>query len=173
MKQTLRNLTYAAMSLALCLVLPFFTGQIPQIGAMLCPMHLPVLLAGFLCGPGWAGAVGLLAPLARHVLFHMPPLVTALGMTVELTAYGIVSGLLARRQPKTAAGTYTALVAAMVAGRILWGCAMVVITGVSGTEFGWQAFLAGAVLNAIPGIAAQLILIPVLVLALQRAKVME
>ena len=56
MNKTLRNLTYSAMSLALCLVLPFFTGQIPQIGAMLCPMHLPVLLAGFLCGPAWAGA---------------------------------------------------------------------------------------------------------------------
>ena len=130
MKHTFRNLTYAAMSLALCLVLPFFTGQIPQIGAMLCPMHLPVLLAGFLCGPAWAGAVGLLAPILRHILFHMPPLLTALGMTVELTTYGIVSGLLARRQPKTAAGTYTALIAAMVAGRILWGCAMVVMRAV-------------------------------------------
>ena len=69
MKHTLRNLTYAAMSLALCLVLPFFTGQIPQIGAMLCPMHLPVLLAGFLCGPWWAAGVGAVAPLLRFFLF--------------------------------------------------------------------------------------------------------
>ena len=171
MKHTLRNLTYAAMSLALCLVLPFFTGQIPQIGAMLCPMHLPVLLAGFLCGPAWAGAVGLLAPLSRHILFHMPPLVTALGMTVELTTYGIVSGLLARRQPKTAAGTYTALIAAMVAGRVLWGCAMVGILGLSGSAFTWSASVAGAVLNAIPGIILQLILIPLLVSGLRRAKI--
>ena len=160
MKQTLRNLTYAAMSLALCLVLPFFTGQIPQIGAMLCPMHLPVLLAGFLCGPAWAGAVGLLAPLSRHILFHMPPLITALGMTVELGTYGIVSGLLARRQPKTTAGTYTALIAAMV-----------VILGLSGSAFTWSAFAAGAVMNAIPGIILQLILIPLLVSGLRRAKI--
>ena len=57
-KQHIKKLTYSAICLALCLVLPFLTGQIPQIGSALCPMHLPVLLAGFLCGPWWAAAVG-------------------------------------------------------------------------------------------------------------------
>ena len=51
------KLVYAAMCLALALVLPFLTGQIPQIGSALCPMHLPVLLAGYLCGPWWGAAV--------------------------------------------------------------------------------------------------------------------
>ena len=101
----------------------------------------------------------------------MPRLITALGMTVELGTYGIVSGLLARRQPKTTAGTYTALIAAMVAGRVLWGCAMVVILGLSGSAFTWSAFVAGAVMNAIPGIILQLILIPLLVSGLRRAKI--
>ena len=172
-RHPIRNLTYASLCLALCLVLPFLTGQIPEIGGMLCPMHFPVLLCGFLCGPWWGAAVGVTAPLLRHFLFHMPPLVTAFGMTVELAAYGLVAGALYRRLPKKPSNLYAALLCAMAAGRVLWGCAMVVITGVSGTEFGWQAFLAGAVLNAIPGIAAQLLLIPVLVMALQRAKVME
>ena len=57
--RAIRNLVYSAACLALCLVLPFLTGQIPQVGSMLCPMHIPVLLAGFLCGPWWAMAVGL------------------------------------------------------------------------------------------------------------------
>ena len=54
----IRRLTYSAICLALCLVLPFLTGQIPQIGSALCPMHIPVLLAGFVCGPWWATVVG-------------------------------------------------------------------------------------------------------------------
>lgn len=167
----IRSLTYASLCLALCLVLPFLTGQIPEIGGMLCPMHFPVLLCGFLCGPWWGAAVGVTAPLLRHFLFHMPPLVTAIGMTFELATYGLVAGLLYRRLPRKPVSLYAALLCAMVAGRAVWGCAMVVITGVSGTEFGWQLFLSGALLNAIPGIAAQLVLIPVLVMALQRAKV--
>jgi len=167
----IRSLTYASLCLALSLVLPFLTGQIPEIGGMLCPMHFPVLLCGFLCGPWWGAAVGITAPLLRHFLFHMPPLVTAIGMTFELATYGLVAGLLYRRLPRKPVSLYAALLCAMVTGRVVWGCAMVVITGVSGTQFGWQMFLAGALLNAIPGIAAQLVLIPVLVMALQRAKV--
>ena len=62
------------MFLALAMVLPFLTGQIPQIGNMLCPMHIPVLLCGFFCGPWYGGIVGGVAPLLRFVLFGMPPL---------------------------------------------------------------------------------------------------
>ena len=168
----IRALTYSALCLALCLVLPFLTGQIPQIGGMLCPMHFPVLLCGFLCGPWWGAAVGLLAPLLRHILFHMPPLVTALGMTAELAAYGAVVGILYRRLPRKNSSIYIALLTAMALGRLVWGCTMVVLYGLSATPFGWEVFLSGAVLNAIPGILLQLILIPALVVGLRKAKVM-
>ena len=73
-KHFIRKLTYAALCLALCMVLPFLTGQIPEVGSMLSPMHIPVLLAGFLCGPWWALLVGATAPILRFVLFGMPPL---------------------------------------------------------------------------------------------------
>ena len=99
-KLLLRHLTCAAMCLALCLYLPFLTGQIPQIGRALSPMHIPVLLAGFLCGPWWAMVVGLVAPMLRHSLFLMPPLVTAIAMSFELAAYGLFSGLLYQLLPK-------------------------------------------------------------------------
>ncbi len=69
-----RKMTYAALYLGIALVLPFITGQIPEIGAMLCPMHIPVLLCGFLCGWPWGLAVGFIAPLLRSVLFGMPVL---------------------------------------------------------------------------------------------------
>ena len=73
-QKSLRRMILAAMFLALALVLPFFTGQIPQIGNALCPMHIPVLLCGFFCGPWYALAVGGIAPVLRFVLFGMPPL---------------------------------------------------------------------------------------------------
>ena len=165
------KLVYAAMCLALALVLPFLTGQIPQIGSALCPMHLPVLLAGYLCGPWWGAAVGACAPLLRHLWLGMPPLVTALGMTFELGTYGLVVGMLYRVLPKKLSGIYISLLCAMVAGRAVWGCAMMVIMGISGSPFTWSAFLAGALLNAIPGIVVQLVLIPLLVRSLHKAQI--
>ena len=71
--RAIRRMVSAAVCLALCMVLPFLTGQIPQVGSALSPMHIPVLLAGFLCGPWWAMAVGAVAPLLRFALFGMPP----------------------------------------------------------------------------------------------------
>lgn len=172
-KTPVRSLTAAAVCLALCLVLPFLTGQIPQIGSALCPMHIPVLLAGFVCGPWWAAAVGVVAPLLRHVLFAMPPILTALAMCFELAAYGLVSGMLYRKLGKKVKNIYLSLIIAMVIGRVVWGIATAIITGAAGGAFTWAAFASGAVLNAIPGILVQIILLPVIVLALRKANVIE
>ena len=163
-----KNLVTAAVCLALCLVLPFLTGQIPQIGG---PMHIPVLLGGFLCGPWWAVAVGLSAPLLRHILFHMPPLITAVAMCFELGTYGLVSGLLYRRLPGRNSSIYVSLIAAMIAGRVVWGAMRVALSGASGEPFTWAAFMAGAFFNAIPGIIVHIALIPALVIVLKRAGV--
>jgi len=169
----LRHLVYAAVCLALCMLLPFLTGQIPQIGSALSPMHIPVLLAGFLCDPWWAMAVGFVAPMLRHVWLGMPPLITAIAMSFELAAYGLFSGLLYRLLPKKTVNIYVSLIGAMILGRIVWGIAMVVISGVSGSAFTWSAFIAGALLNAVPGIILHIVLIPILVMALKRAKVLD
>ena len=168
----LRHLVYAAVCLALCMLLPFLTGQIPQIGSALSPMHIPVLLAGFLCDPWWAMAVGFVAPMLRHVWLGMPPLITAIAMSFELAGYGLFSGLLYRLLPKKTVNIYVSLIGAMILGRIIWGIAMVVISGVTGSAFTWSAFMAGALLNAIPGIILHIVLIPILVMALKRAKVL-
>ena len=70
----LRNLIFSAMCLAIGLILPFFTGQIQQIGSMLLPMHLPVLICGMICGWGWGGLIGFILPLLRFAIFGMPPI---------------------------------------------------------------------------------------------------
>ena len=165
-----RTVTYAALYLAIAMVLPFITGQVPQIGSMLSPMHIPVLLCGFMCGWKWGLAVGLIAPMLRSVLFGMPAMFpTAVAMTFELAVYGCMTGLLFRLFPKKAWALYPALILSMIAGRLVWGAARLVLAGVAGTEFTWELFLAGAVLNAIPGIILHIAIIPPIVMLMNRA----
>jgi len=168
-KKTLK-LTYAALCLALAIVLPFLTGQIPQIGQALCPMHIPVLLCGFLCGWPWGLAIGFIAPLLRSVLFGMPPLFpTACAMAFELAAYGALSGLLYKLLPKKTGYIYVTLIAAMIGGRIVWGIARLIFAGIQGTGFTFAAFIAGAITGSIPGIILHIVLIPLIVIALKKA----
>ena len=168
-KKSVARLVVAAMCLALCLVLPFLTGQIREIGSMLCPMHLPVLLCGFLCGWPWGLAVGAVAPLLRSALFSRPPLFPiAVSMAAELAVYGLVTGLLSARLPKKLGWTYVSLIAAMLLGRVAWGLVRLLLAGLSGGAFTWAMFLSGALTTAIPGIIVQLILVPVIVTAVQK-----
>ena len=123
-------------------------------------------------GRPWGLAVGFVAPLLRSVLFGMPPMFPiAVSMAFELAAYGLVSGLVWRRVKHTLPMMYAALVTAMVAGRLVWGAVRFVLAGLTGGSFPFQAFLSGALLTAVPGILAQLVLIPLILTALQKAKV--
>ena len=165
------KLTQAAMLMALGLVLPFVTGQIPQFGKMLLPMHIPVLLCGLICGWQYGFAVGFILPLLRGAVFGMPALFpNGVVMAFELATYGAVAGLLySRSRWQCVVSLYKCLIGAMVTGRIVWGIAMMLISGVTGNAFTWQLFMAGALINALPGIIIQLILIPAVMIALNRA----
>ena len=163
------NMTLAAMFLALGQLLPFVTGQIPQIGKMLSPMHIPILLCGFFCGWQYAAIIGFICPLLRSMLFGMPVMYpSAVGMAFELMTYGLLSGLLSAKLGKDKLWKiYVALIGAMLGGRIVWGIAQVILLGLQGNTFTFEAFLAGAFINAVPGIIVQLVLIPVLVRAIR------
>ena len=166
----IRKLTYSALFLALAMVLPFVTGQIPQIGSMLSPMHIPVLLCGFLCGWPWGLAVGVIAPMLRSVIFGMPAMFPgAVAMTFELATYGAVSGLLYKMLPRRKSSVYITIVTAMLLGRVVWGIARLVLAGLSGQTFTWALFMAGAFTNAVPGIILHLALVPLLVIIMEKA----
>ena len=166
------KMIFSAMFLALSYVMPFLTGQIPEIGSMLCPMHIPVLLCGFICGWPWGLAVGFVAPLLRSLTLGMPPLFpTAVCMAFELAAYGAASGLMHKLLPKKKISIYGSLFVAMLVGRIVWGCAMLVCMGINGGAFTITAFIAGAFTNAIPGIIAQIVLVPIIVIVLENGKI--
>ena len=167
----LKKLTLPALMLALCMVLPFLTGQIPQIGSMLLPMHIPVLLCGFLCGWPYGLLVGLIAPPLRFALFGMPPLFpTGAAMAFELATYGACTGLFYRLLPKKTSMLYAALLLSMVAGRVVWGIAECFLLGLG--NFTWAAFVSGAFLTAIPGIILQIVLIPALLIALRKGNLL-
>ena len=168
-RKSVRSLITAAVCLALCMILPIITGHLQAIGNALSPMHIPVLLCGFLCGPWYGLAVGFIAPLMRSFLFGMPPLFpTAVAMSFELAAYGLLTGVLYRALPKNKGMIYVALIASMLGGRIVWGIVRVILSGVSGSSFTWAAFFAGAFTNAIPGIILHIVLIPPIVMALEK-----
>lgn len=171
-QNNLVNLAFAAMFLALAFVMPFLTGQIQQIGNMLCPMHIPVILCGFVCGGPWGLAVGFIAPILRSLIIGMPPLYpAALAMAFELAVYGLMSGVLYRVFPKKKGYIYCSLIISMILGRLVWGAVQFICMGLDASEFGFAAFWAGAVTNAIPGIVLQLILIPVVVMILEKTKI--
>ncbi len=170
MKGFIRNLVISGLMLAVAFLLPFLTGQIPQIGRMLLPMHLPVLICGFVCGWPYGLAVGFIAPLLRSLIMYMPPMFpTAIAMAFEMAAYGAAAGLLYKLLPKKNWLIYVELVAAMVIGRLVWGLATWGLMSAAGNEFTWKLFIAGAVLNAVPGIILQLVVVPPIVMLLKKA----
>lgn len=170
---TTKKLTLSAVLLALGLILPFFTGQIQEIGNKLLPMHIPVLLCGFICGWKHGLLVGFITPLLRSLLYSMPAPTNAIGMAFELATYGAVVGILYSKLAKSKLRIYICLLVAMIVGRIVWGAVSIVIYGISQSAFTWQMFLGGALLNAIPGIILQIVLIPIIILALEKAGVMS
>ena len=174
MNKKLRRLVFAAVCLALAYVLPFLTGQIPEIGSRLCPMHIPVLLCGFICGPWYGIAVGLIAPILRSLTLGMPPLFpTAVAMCFELGAYGLFAGLFYRLFPKKPVYIYVALIIAMILGRLVWGAVMYILLLAGKVQFGLEAFWTKAIVDALPGIIVQIVLIPPIVMALKKAKLID
>ena len=164
------KMTLAAVCLALCMVLPFLTANIPEIGSALCPMHIPVFLCAFLCGPWWAVGVGAAAPLLRFLLVGMPPVFpTGLAMCFELAAYGLCAGLMYRLLPKKVPGLYATLLISMVVGRIVSVLAKIVVFSIAAKPVTVSVFITEAFVNTLPGAALHLALIPPVVMALQRA----
>ncbi len=163
------NLVLASLFLAAAYVLPFITGQIREIGNMLCPMHIPVILCGFVCGAPFGAVVGFIAPLLRSLTLGMPVLFPgAVSMSAELCVYGLLSGLLYKLLPKKNVFIYVSLLISMISGRLVWGFMQFCLLGFNTGKFPFSAFVAGAFTNAIPGIILQIVLIPVLVMVIEK-----
>jgi len=173
-KMTTRKLTLAGLFIALGLLMPFFIGQIPNLGQRLLPMHIPVLICGYVTGWPVGLVVGFITPLLRSVLFGMPPMYpNAVVMAFELAAYGFATGLFNKILPKKIGFTYVTLIISMLCGRIVWGLVSYILYTFGDSPFTFQLFMAGAFINALPGIILQLVVIPAIVIALRKARLVE
>lgn len=172
-RSNLYKLLITAILLALGMVLPFLTGQIPTIGQAISPLHIPAFIAGLTCGWTWGLALGVILPLLRSMVFGMPPLVAvAIPMAFELAAYAAVSALcygLLRRKMKHLPAMLLSLVIAMVAGRILGGAAKAIVMGITGSGFTFAMFISSYFVTTAIGALIHLILVPAIVLALEKA----
>ena len=171
----LYKLVFSAMFLCMALLLPFLTGQIPQIGKMLLPMHIPVLLCGLICGWQYGTAVGFIAPILRGIIFSNPVFFpTGIIMAFELASYGLFAGLIFNLfKNRNIAKVYISLISAMLIGRIIKCIVQFFILGFTNEGFVFAAYIAGAFTNALPGIVLQLILIPIIMLILDRTRLIS
>jgi len=162
-----RWLTFSALFLALALVLPIAFHTVSMGGRALLPMHLPVMLAGFLIGPGSGVLVGLLAPILSHLMTGMPPTYAVPLMAFELPIYGLAAGLAYR---KLRVNIYVSLIVAMIAGRLAFGLALFVLGMFMELPYTAAYFFsaAGPLVTGLPGIVLQLFLVPILVTAVKR-----
>lgn len=170
----LKKLTISALCLALCLVLPFLTANNMALGNMLSLMHLPVLLCGLTCSWPMGLLVGCIAPLLRCFLIGAPPVMVAVPMAFELAVYGLVCGLLYPLLRGKKLGIYLALIPALVAGRIMAAIVKFAMLGLGYLEsFTLMQFVQSYLIIQWPAILLQLTLIPLVVFALQKAKLVD
>lgn len=164
MNITTRKLVLAALFLALAYILPLVTGGIPSIGNALLPMHLPIIICGFVCGWQYGLVVGFMAPISRSFIFGMPPMFpVAISMAFELAAYGMMAGILYRVFPKKLSYYFIELILVMFFGRIVWATTRLVFLQLFAIPFDFNILWTAAVVAAIPGMLLQLAVIPALV----------
>ena len=168
-----KKLIFTALCVALGITLPIAFHSIANAGAIFLPMHIPVLLCGLLCGWPYGLACGVLSPLLSSLLTGMPPVAVLPGMLFELAVYGAVSGFLLPRLhfQKKVFNIYTALLSAMLLGRIVSGVMNALIFRAG--AYSLELWLTASFITALPGIVIQLVLIPVLILALSKAGIIQ
>ena len=164
-----RFVAHTALYLALAVLLPIGFHAFGIAGRIFLPMHIPVLLAGFLAGP-WAGVVvGLLAPGLSHLLTGMPPTYAVPLMSLELPIYGLVAGVVYNR---LRLNIYIALILAMILGRLMFGLGLLVLGLFMELPYTVATFFStgGAIMTGLPGVIVQIIIIPIIVAAVKRGR---
>ncbi|MBR2617068.1 MAG: DUF1893 domain-containing protein [Clostridia bacterium] len=161
-KNSVKNLIRAGLFMAMGFVLPLLTGQLPVVGQMLLPMHIPVFFCAFFCGPLYALALGVTLPLLRSLIFGVPVLYpVAIAVALEMAIYGGVTGCIyAKIKQKNLRAVYFSMLPAMLLGRIGRYLSQAALMELQGSALVLQAFFTGVIVYSIPGIVLQLLLLP-------------
>ncbi len=167
-----RSLVFTALCIALGLALPFAFHSIPNGGLIFLPMHIPVLMCGLIINEKYGLICGAITPILSSLLTGMPPAVMLPQMIVELSVYGLVTGLLFKLLTikNIALKTYISLIGAMVAGRLVYGVlnALVFRAG----KYSLEMWLSAAFITSVPGIMLQLLILPAVVIALYKSNIL-
>lgn len=165
----IKRMVFCAVCAALCIVLPMAFHSIPNAGTVILPMHIPVLLCGLICGWPFGFACGLAGPFLSSILTGMPPAAILPSMMVECACYGCVTGLMMKyvRTGNTYKDLYISMGTAMVLGRVVSGLARSWIFSPGTAPFAW---VTTSLVAGIPGIVIQLVLMPAVIFALTRAR---
>jgi niacin transporter len=173
---TVKKMVISAMLIVAGVILPQAFHSVPMAGIVILPMHIPILLAGLICGPFYGLYVGISSPLLSHLFFGMPPTPILPAMLCELPVYGFVAGgimwfLVRKSFAHLYAKTYGSLIGAMLIGRVVFGAVNALIFNVG--EYTLHMWLTAAFVTALPGIVIQVMAIPSIVIALQKEKLIE
>jgi len=165
-KFSTKEITLTALFITLGVVVPIVFHQFALAGRIFSPMHIPVFLAGIFVGPVGGLIVGLVCPTLSFLLTGMPPPYAVPLMSMELPVYGVSIGLLIRwiKLP------ILSLLISMILGRLAFGLGLFVLGQFLSLPYGPSAFIKVSVIAGLPGIAIQLILIPLLMETVQLAK---
>ena len=166
-----KRITLCAVCIALCYALPMAFHSV-GLGSILSPMHIPVLLCGLVCGAPFGLICGILGPFVSSILTGMPAFGYMPIMMIELGLYGLISGLVMQlfRSGKLVIDLYAALIIAMLGGRVITGILRALIF--AGGSYSWSAWATGYFVSCLPGIILQLILLPTIYVALERARLL-
>lgn len=172
-KNTTLRLVFSALFLALSIILPTVISMgSQQLGQTLLPMHIPVMLAGFICGTPYGLAVGFIAPLLKSILTGLPVMSSAVSMAFELATYGALCGFMYKLFPKKIGFIYPTLIISMILGRIVNGFISYLIATSAENEFILESFITLTTVKALPGIIIQIAIIPLIIIALRKTKLM-
>ena len=165
----IKKLVFTAVCAALCVVLPMAFHTVPNAGTVFLPMHIPILLCGLICGWPFGFVCGLVGPFLSSFFTGMPPAAMLPSMMVECATYGLVTGLMMKfvRTKSSFADLYISMLTAMILGRTVAGLAKALIFTPGAAPFAW---VSTSLITGIPGICIQLIVMPAVVFALTRAR---
>lgn len=167
----IKKISICAICTALCYVLPLAFHAL-ALGTAFSPMHLPVLLCGLLCGWPYGLVCGAVGPVLSSLLSGMPPAAQLVCMVPELCAYGLFCGLFYKfvRTGRIAADLYLSLVPAMILGRVVGGVARALFFLASAQSYSIALWASSYVVGTLPAVIMQLIVLPAMVLALTKAR---
>lgn len=162
---------FTGVCIALCVVLPFAFHTIPNAGAIFCPMHIPVIICGLVCGYNYALVCGVLGPLLSMLAVGMPTAADLPSMMAELAVYGAAASVFMKliNTKNIYADIYISLILSMLCGRIVAGVLKALIFARGDITF--SAFVSAYFVTCLPGIIVQLIFIPAIYFALVKAKI--